>query len=439
MKDLYDHKKTIYLTSDTKGSPSLRNIYGSLNALLKVVLTEGFNSTSVLGSDLDIASRVLTLTLNLNHGFRLNHVIQLTGSSQTYLEGSYRILESGGTYIKIRLEDSFVGNTINSPETLVVKIAPLGYSIAYENTEEGVICFKNSSTKSPAILKVIDKLPPNDYLETWSKYARVVIGQEIDLEGNFKDNFKSPFWAKYPDSEKTGNGVKGPTGIHGFAKWDYAINSSNSDTTEVNTVRGSYPTDWKIIGDSTSFYLMIRPQGSGNYSYNLLGFGNYVSENSSETFNVCLQARDGSFASNSSTGNNYARTKNEFGVLGATNGGFILASTQGNYSSSYGYYSCQGLYLGSNNPARPWSAIDINSYNTASSNIVTSPIFIKDYDNYMRGYHRGIKLFYGKGQLSDGSLSINGDLILYVQTPLSSSNYETMPLLFTLKDWETIE
>ena len=184
---------------------------------------------------------------------------------------------------------------------------------------------------------------------------------------------------------------------------------------------------------------MIRPQGSGNYSYNLLGFGNYVSENSSETFNVCLQARDGSFASNSSTGNNYARTKNEFGVLGATNGGFILASIQGTYSSYFGYYSCQGLYLGANNPARPWSAIDINSYNTASSNIVTSPIFIKDYDNYMRGYHRGIKLFYGKGQLSDGSLSINGDLILYVQTPLSSSNYETMPLLFTLKDWETIE
>src|SRR5574337_389785 len=102
MKDLYDHKKTIYSTSDTKGSPSLRNIYGSLNALLKVVLTEGFNSTSVLGSDLDIASRVLTLTLNLNHGFRLNHVIQLSGSSQPYLEGSYRILESGGTYIKIR-------------------------------------------------------------------------------------------------------------------------------------------------------------------------------------------------------------------------------------------------------------------------------------------------------------------------------------------------
>ena len=439
MTDLYKHKKTMYLTSGMRNSPKLLNEYGSLNSLLKILLTEGFNITQVVDATSDLLNNTVTLILNLNHGFRFNDVIELYGSSQEGLNGNYRIIDSKGTSITIKMYPSFKESTITFPEELTIKIAPLGYTIPYENEEEGVICFKNKSLKSPAILKSIDKLPPNGYADSWAKYSRVVIGQEIDSSGNFKSNFKAPYWPKYPDVEKTGDGVTGAPGIHGFAKWDYAIYTASYDTTEHNSAKGEYPTDWKIVGDDISFYLMIRAQGKAKYSYNLLGFGNYISENLNETTNVCLQARDGSFSSNSSTGNNYSRTKNDFGVLGASNGGFILANIQGDYSSKYGYYSCQGLYLGSNNSARPWSATDINSYNISSGKITTSPIFIKDYENYLRGYHRGIKLFYGTGQLSEGSLSSNGDLILYVQTPLTSSSYETMPLLFSLKDWENVE
>lgn len=432
--------KTKFLSSEMQGSLDLKNVYGSLNNLLKNVLINGFNIKTILSITYFKNTEEAIIKLPLNHGYTYNQVIQLEGVTPSSYNNQYRILEVTSETLKIKV--SGVPEGIPEVTGATVKIAPLGYSIIYENESEGVICFKNNSIKSPAILKVIDKIPPNGYLTTWAKYARVVMGQEIDAQGNFIGNIKNPVFISSPDIENTGNGVSGATGIHGFAKWDYAIHSNSHSTEESRIGHGTYPTDWRIIGDDKTFYLMIRSQGRGNNFYSIVGFGNYISDDNSETTNVCLQARDGGVAANDTSGYSYARTRNQFGALDATHGGFLFSNVYGKTTSltSYGKYRCEGLSLSSVEPSMPWKSSEIKSLNPSSGNWITSHIYIKDSDNYLRGYHRGIKMLYGKETLPEGTAGPDGSLLLYVQTPyFAATTLENMPLLFTLKDWEHIE
>lgn len=422
---------TKYLNSSQIGSPELKNEYGSLNNLLKVVLTLGYNERVI--ESVSIEGEFLRVEVPLNHGYVENQVVQLTGFTEESLNKQFRVLDYNPKDILIHKP-----KTLNSPvtvsETTKVKVAPLGYSIVYSDETSGTICFKNKSTHSPAILKVIDALPPNGYDPTWAKYGRVVIGEAIDSKGNFINNRKAPFHYEYPDSEKTGNGVSGSTGVHGFAKWDYAIRGDSYDIAETYTWRGTYPTDWRIIGDDKTFYLMIRSQGKSRYGYNLLGYGNYESNNPKETSNICLQARDWLVANQSING--FSRFMNWFGKLTETYTGFILTNTQNNHqTSNYNRSQNIALYAGD---SRPWRSSWFTNPNPVTGKILTQRMGIKDCDNYFRGYHRGIRLLYGNNSLPDQYVNEDGTIILEVQEPENTSTDLRAPMVFTLSDWEAI-
>ena len=434
---------TRYLDSNYADAPSLKNEYGSLNSLLKKVLVEGFNVKTTISLEHDIESKIATLQLPEGHGFIFNQVVELSGALEENFNGVFRVLEVRGNALKLQIPNESVHTVATTETTLSIKLAPLGFDLAYENIEEGVVCFKNKSLKSPGILKVIDKLPPNGYASNWAKYGRVVMGQQIDDLGEFINNNKAPFWPDNPEVEKVGNGVQGAGGVHGFAKWDYSIYPGNYDTIDTYAANGTFPTDWRIIGDDKTFYLMIRPMGKNRYSYNILGFGNFVPENPDETANICLQAKDGSTASNSTTDYNFARTRNNFGLLDMPYTGFLFSNNYGKTSliSDYGRYRCAGLLLSTSDYNRPWRSGGVKSINPVTGLWNVSKLYIRDSDSNLRGYHRGIKIFYGNSRMSDGSTSLDGDLVLNVQCPFpgGTGTYEFQPLLFSLRDWEHIE
>lgn len=424
------------ITSDLLKSPVLNNSFGSLKDLLKIVLTEGFNEKEVASIVFSQDKDLFIVRLPLNHGYSAQTVVTISGANESQFNKEFRLIEVSGTSASIYISDKSITEATGD---LVIKVAPLGYTIPYENEEEGVVCFKNKSLKSPAILKVIDKLPPNGYSDTWAKYARVVIGQSITDQGDFVDNLKSPSNVNYPNAEKTGNGVSGAGGIHGFAKWDYASHSGH-DFLEVYPPNNSdFPTNWRIIGDNKTFYLMIQATGRDRYSYNILGYGNYISLNKDESYNVCLQARHGFVNANQHWEYCLLRSANNFGALNWDLSGYLFANVYGIVPKSSGRCRNVGMMFSIDNWHRPWLSSGINN-STAKGDILTSELHIKDSEGYLRGHHRGLKIFYGKSSFIDLLKTNTGSLIVNIQAASGASTSENtiQPLLFSLKNWEEV-
>lgn len=238
--------KTKYIDSMSMGVPKIKNEFGSLVKVLKGALVDGFNEQSVLSVSNE--GTKYTLKLKRNHGFATRCVVVI-GTKE------YRVTETGIDYIQVVSEEP-----IEFSDELKVKIAPLGYELVYDSVEStGVACFKN---QDGYILKVLDN-KPNGYTNNAAKFARVVMGYQVDSGGDFIDNWKVPRRTDFPDAEKTGNGVAGMGGIHNYTRWSYALyprdDSYQYDYYEPQSQH--FPTNWRIVGDGKTFYLMIQVFG----------------------------------------------------------------------------------------------------------------------------------------------------------------------------------
>lgn len=427
--------QTKYIDSKQRGTPIIANEHGSLNNLLDIVLCKGFNESIINSITLDPETSIATVFLAQNHKYTYSQVVLISGANESCFNNEFRVLEARTSYIKIYIPGQNVTSATSSTG-LKIKVAPLGYSLVFKSKLGSTYCFKNKSTKSPAILKVIDELPPNGYLTTWAKYARVSVGKAIDASGDFINNEKAPFLSDWPNVEKTGNTVKGSAGIHGYAKWDYAFSTATNNNywREYNVV-DERVREWQLIGDGNTFYLMIAPEGDTLYK-SLTGFGNYISDNPLEDSNICLQARQGFQAASGyySTSSYKSRDGNYFGRLSYDVGTFLYSNIYGRTNINDYRYSTSGLLVNLSFN-EPWKSSSITNYNPVSGQILTSRLGIKDADNYVRGYHRGIKIFYGNPYLPAGSASPKGDLVLACSDP---SGGGIVPMLFTLKDWEPV-
>lgn len=435
MRDYLKETKTKYIESYFGGVPELLNEYGSLNSLLRGVLTLPYNNQEILS--LEKIEESLKINLNLGHGFYPNQVISLKGFQDTELNTEYRVKESFIDYIVVKLQDE--SKTDFSGESLEIEGSPLGYDIIFENTEENILCFKNKSERSPAILKIIDKLPPNDYDPSWSKFARVCIGQEIDSEGDFINNRKAPYHPDYPDSELYGNGVKGSGGVHGFAKWTYSLRTGYESQESVSP-DSRYQGRWTLVGDDKCFYLMINTVGllsDNNYSFDIVGYGTFKSFNPLETSNICLQAKDGFMSANSNDNYNPTRPRSFFGALSYHYSGFMLTDNFNNHKSGYNRCRNIGYYLSNSSPTHPWRTTSVKPYDS-NLNIIKTELILKDHLNYIRGVNRGIYTLYDFISMKEYFVDTQGNLFKTVQDPIHTGGYEKAPILFSLLDWEDV-
>lgn len=422
-----------YISSNYKDTPIITENYGDLVKMLDKVLCEGFNINDILKSENQGNNR-FKIYLPVGHGYVKEQVVNIYGSES--FNNDYRVLSTTPDSILIQLDESLTNIIEITPEDSVkIKTASLGFKNVYSNTSKTTMCFKNTSQNSPGVIKVIDEIPPNGYGATWCKYARVVMGFNVDDTGNFIDNIKTPVTLDFPSAEKTGNGVSAESGIHGFAKWKYAITDDYYGRECYGTLKRGIKA-WDIIGDSNTFYLILY---SGMDS-SVLGFGNIKGEGFDNP--VSLQATDG-FQNSDTTAvsSYYGKTFNNWGFLVNKNtGSFLMTNIFGSIpKSGYLKYFSTGLYIGSNLSDsyndRPWVASDIRTYNPFSGKLLTGKMYIKDNDNYMRGYHRGLNIFYGTGFPSQGRLVGTEYMVLNVTDPIREG---IMPLMFSLKNWEEV-
>lgn len=429
--------KTKFINNSMQGTLPLTLDRGTLVKILKQVLCDGFNEQTATSISFDNVTKVATIKLPSNHGFVPNQVISITGSDSEIVNKEHRVFYTDSDSIRIKIP---LLNSTTVGGILKLKVAPLGFKTVFDNiSTTGIACFQNKS-QSPAILKIIDALPPNDYDINWARYARVVAGVAIDSDGNFINNEKMPRHSTFPNIELTGNGEKGAASITGVMKWDYGLYRHTGPYGEETATGyyGDYPTNWRIIGDDKTFYLMIKAMGRNYSQYNIMSFGSYDSSTTNGDFILTGSQREV---------RSDAYYNGKSGV--AWRAGFTNADQSiGNfiYKNIYGAYNpwlnfkLIGLYT--DEGTRQWpSRWGCNPINPMTGKIFTTPMYIKDELNDMRGTLRGVEQFYGIGKLTDGMLLNNGTSIV-LSTKMYNGNWdsdEANPYLFSLKDWgETI-
>ena len=424
--------KTKYIDNTMLGTPTLLNEFKSLAKLLKIVLVDGCNAQIPIAVEVGDQPNIKKIKFNIGFGFTINQVVRVTKDDDSIKE--YRVLFADANYIYIDEPD-----ILNLPKE--VKLAPLGFTAPYDDiANSGIICFKNNSTTT-GILKVIDAVPPNGYNPSWSKFARIVAGQEIDSNGNFINNKKMPWRSDYPNIELTGNMVSGVSGIHGWLKWDYVMSQTTSQS--YSECRGDnfgeYPTNWRIVGDDKGFYLFIMAMGRSYGRYNIYSFGKYKSNNINEATNLIVtgSGRDlkGDLDSNGKSGSAWrlAFTKQHDYV-----GNYIYTTANGQIAAN-NQCTFFGLNHVRDDSQQQWSHYGgINGINSATGKLITSPMYIKDSSSDLRGELRGIRMLYGTGPMPDFTY-INSTKNMILNTKRfnwDSTDNENVPYLFSLEDWE---
>lgn len=414
--------KTKFIKSSYTNSPQIDGMFGSLVKVLKAVLVDGFNELSVTKGVYDNSKKQIELFFTRGHGFGVTSVVSISGSSDPKLDKEFRVIESRLDSIILHSEDPV---NLSDVSNIKVKFAPLGYELVYNDiTNKGIACFKS---KGGDILKVIDA-PLSGYNTSWTKYARVVAGNNIDIGGDFIDNQKFPKHNTYPNLEKTGNGPAG-SGQVGYLSWEYAryVQDTTSYYRYVDQVTG-FISNWSIVGDDRTFYLFIDNMGPTIDSRNICTFGAIERD----TIGSCiLVGSDISAVTSNQYSTQYYGTsgRNGFTNMQHNIGCFINKSSEGNnvdqlnfnlyhVTLDSGNVTNQGLNKG-NNP---------NNFYT--------PITIVDAYKNVRGNLRGIY------QLYNNSLNNNMFLDNYKKVVVRVRYYGTdqppyqIPYLFSLEDWQ---
>lgn len=413
--------KTKFIKSSYSNSPKIDATFGSLVKVLKAVLVEGFNELSVTRGTYDNSKKQIELFFKRGHGFTTASVVSISGSLDTKLNKEFRVIESRFDSIILHSEESI---NLSDISNIKVKFAPLGYELVYDDiTNTGTACFKS---KDGNILKVIDA-PLSGYNTSWTKYARVVAGNNIDRGGDFIDNQKFPKHATYPDLEKTGNGPAG-SGKVGYLSWEYTryVQDDTSYFPYTSQVTG-FTSNWSIIGDDRTFYLSIDSMGLTIDSRNIYTFG--AIEKDTVGSCILVGADISGVNSNQTNAEHYGTSgRNSFTNMRYNIGCFINKSSEGSNFDQLNF-NLYHVALDSSNATNQ----GLNKGN--NPNNFYTPITVVDAHKNVRGNLRGIY------QLYSNSLNNNMFLDNYKKVVIKVRYYSTdnplqVPYLFSLEDWQ---
>ncbi|WP_131667370.1 hypothetical protein [Psychrobacter pygoscelis] len=222
--------------------PVITNTQGDLVKMLNAILVDGCNSQPV--TSISYSDGICTLTLQNGHGFLIDSVVDVVGSTQAGLQDKeFRVTSVSTTTI------SFKSDSVVDEQGLSVRYAPLGWTQHFAS--EGRTCYQSSDPRYPAFLRVDDTK-----LEGTSASAAKFATVEICANMTSFDNadWQSPYNSSYPEQNR--ETISGRS--NGWFKWYYASPYSTSpdrgSTTNPDGVR-----DYIIVGNKSSFWLISYP------------------------------------------------------------------------------------------------------------------------------------------------------------------------------------
>lgn len=279
-----------WFTHSTGSAPQLSNSQGALIPILDACLVTGFNERDIISATK--SGDMITLDFGVNHGYLNYQVIELSGFSDSKLNGEHRILLSTTTTITFELS-----NVISLIGSGKCKLAPLGFEKKYEAFGKRAYRSKNTLI-NPFYLRVDDTLDLV-WTSTYAKFAKVAIVEDMSgIELSDIAGYQAPYDASNPNQNWVGSG-SGSTAVNGWAKWYYAyalgFSSSYQDVTAPAV--GNY--QWLIVGDESGFYFL--PSSYTDASGTVYAFGMFESYLNNDNFNCFLNATFNRGAANSSS------------------------------------------------------------------------------------------------------------------------------------------
>lgn len=274
-----------WMHSGMPNAPVLTNNWGSLTALLDACLVNGWNLQSA--SALTRTETTATLTLNAGHGFMVDQVILVAGADQAAYNGEFTVTAVDSTHVSYTVTGSPV-----SPATgaMTVKMAPLGFEIAFTGTNKRVYRSPNPLSNR-AYLRVDDSLP-SGYTTTYAKFGRITIAEGMSDIDTFV-GARAPYDPALPTKNEVPSG-SGSSQYTGWFKWHFARTGSTGSSDAAGD-GGNFARSWVLVGDDRGFYFPCSSGQFGNVTGDhrvLYSFTDFLSFKTGDAYASVLLASE---------------------------------------------------------------------------------------------------------------------------------------------------
>ena len=283
-------KQVKWMHQGMAGAPVLTNNWGSLTALLDACLVNGFNLQTV--SAITRTDSTATATLTAGHGFTVDQVVLVAGSDQPDYNGEFTVTAVTSTTVSFTVSGTAV-TPATTATSLTMKVAPLGFEIAYTGTNKRAYRSPNPRSNRP-FLRVDDSLPAG-YTTTWAKFGRITIAEAMSDIDTFVGG-RAPFDPYAPTRNEVPSG-SGTTMYTGWFKWYYA-RQNHAETSGDN---GNWGRSWVLIGDDRGFFLSNASGYFGDARI-LHAFTDFDSYKAGDNYASYLIASERYLVANSTTG-----------------------------------------------------------------------------------------------------------------------------------------
>lgn len=273
-----------YFHSAMQGAPQLSNDWGCMTALLDACLVTGFNTKAI--NSITRTDSVATATISSGHLFEVGQVVSVSGADQADYNGEVRVVSATTTTFTYALTGTPV--TPATGASLAVKVAPLGWEIAFAGTNKRAYRSPNILSNRP-YLRVDDCLDPA-WTTSYSKYAKVTMSQSMSDIDTFV-GARAPFDSALPTKNEVGSG-SGSGAYGGWYKWYYAkADGGNVSNHSDYNAPEAFSRAWVLIGDDRGFYLFNQwgttPGGLGGHCCT-----DFESYRTADGFNTLLAATE---------------------------------------------------------------------------------------------------------------------------------------------------
>ncbi|MGL4284548.1 MAG: hypothetical protein ACRCSI_13435 [Eubacterium aggregans] len=277
-----------WFDSTMPGAPQLGVNWGDTVNMLDAVLVNGFNSKNI--SSMTRVGNLVTVVTSTAHGYVAEQVLQIAGATETDYNGDIRVKTIlSTTSFTFELDAGVVPATPATGALITVKVAPLGFEIAFTGTNKRA--YRSSDlTSTRNFLRVDNSVDPNGNA-AWCPFSKVTMAQSMTDIDTFV-GARAPFNPSFP-TRNEGSSGSGASALVGWYKW-YQRNTINvpSQLAQTPAAGNSW---WMIIGDGKSFYFSINAFSTttiDNEGPSFYAFGDINSFKQGDAFGTLLVASD---------------------------------------------------------------------------------------------------------------------------------------------------
>lgn len=382
-----------YISSKHYGAPVIKgDSWGYLVNMLKVVLSQGFNSCSPTSYNI-LSANTFQLNYINPHNYSLYQILNTAGFANGLLNTECEVIAiPSSTTLTLKTSNDltpYIGatGTVSGATSIV---APLGMNIKYSSGNKAVFTCENPTEEC---YFYIDDTQPTNWTSGKTICPLVFITDNMSDINTVTGKRILPYSKTYTSAYKTKDWVYNTFNKTGLWHWPSFLIKTNSSSNSAGDQATSL--EWHIIGNGRFFWYIVPQSNSYNGSSYFIGhFGKFYSTLNAKNYALGANSCSSDVSDNNDyevgsfydrkaiTFNNYTAQINKFPVdIGSYSNG-LLSDYKGMLPTSCIYYPASGAVGNSNSINFISGQSSLHRVNPISNTIDLSSINI--YDNSVK-------------------------------------------------------